>query len=175
MFKKSICLSLAAVLTTVGCSSVSEGISNRLPTRDNSEPRIQSRSVNATEAPDVQALPVTSLPPGQCGMLLWTLDEREPVLVFRAIEGQGAEMIIEGQSTQLNLTSQSGESRYGITSTQQYTALAANADINSINVDAFFGLAFENGVYVENGLITLTNNQGWERLLPVAGLTGCRK
>ncbi|MCI5048479.1 MAG: hypothetical protein MRY59_13345 [Aquisalinus sp.] len=107
-------------------------------------------------------------------MLLWTLDAREPVLVFRAIEGQGAEMIIEGRSTQLALVSQSGESRYGITSTQQYTTFDSAADISSINVDTSFGLAFENGVYVENGVITLTNNQGWERLLPVAGLTGCR-
>ena len=174
MFRKLSCLFAGAAVVMTGCASVSESISNRMPAREVAKALTQPRNVNATEAPDVQALSKASLPAGKCGMLLWTLNEREPVLVFQAVEGEGAEMMIEGADTRLSLTSQSGESRYGITSSQQYTSIDPDTDLVSVNVDASFGLGFEGGVYVGNGLITLTNRQGWERLLPVAGLTGCR-
>ncbi len=127
-----------------------------------------------TEAPDIQALDQNNIPAGKCGMLLWTLEAGNPVMIFRAVQNEGAEMIIENVPTQLTLVRQAGESRYGIASEQEYQTIATGAEFVTAGINTTFGLSFEGGVYVEKGSITLANELGWEHILPVAGLAGCR-
>ena len=134
----------------------------------------QAQTSQQTEAPDLSALSDNKLPYGKCGMLLWTLNANNPVLVFRAVRGEGAEMVIDGEPARLVLVRQAGESRFGITSEQTYRSPEGLETTVNATVNADFGLTFEGGVYVENGVITLRNEAGWERVLPVAGLAGCR-
>ncbi|NHK29082.1 hypothetical protein FF098_014255 [Parvularcula flava] len=126
------------------------------------------------DAPRIAELRNKNLDPGQCGMLLWTLDKGEPVMVFRNVEGRQAEMIIDGSPARLELVEEQGERRYGASTEQSYTLEAGTPGETRVKVSASFGTPFEGGVYVEQGVITLRNFFGWERVTPVAGLAGCR-
>jgi len=126
------------------------------------------------DAPKIAELKNKNLDPGQCGMLLWTLDKGEPVMVFRNVEGRRAEMIIDDAPARLELVEETGERRYGIAADQTYTLEAGTPGETRVKVSASFGTPFEGGVYVEQGVITLRNFFGWERVTPVAGLAGCR-
>lgn len=126
------------------------------------------------DAPRIAELKKRNLEPGQCGMLLWTLSAGEPALVFRNVEGKAAEMIIDGKTARLVLASATGEQRYGISAKQEYTLDEGTPGETRVKIAATFGIPFEGGVYVEEGVITLRNFFGWERVTPVAGLAGCR-
>lgn len=126
------------------------------------------------DAPKIAELKTRNLEPGECGMLLWTLANGEPVMVFRNVEGRQAEMIIDGAPARLDLVEEKGERRYGIAAEQAYTLEAGTPGETRVKVTASFGTPFEGGVYVEQGVITLRNFFGWERVTPVAGLAGCR-
>lgn len=126
------------------------------------------------DAPRIAELRNKNLEPGQCGMLLWTLEKGEPIMVFRNVAGRQAEMIIDGAPARLDLVEEEGERRYGVSSEQAYTLEAGTPGETRVKVSARFGTPFEGGVYVEQGVITLRNFFGWERVTPVAGLAGCR-
>lgn len=158
------------MLVLAGCASVPGLTGGRESVAPAPGPVVRA----VTEAPDVAPLQGASIPAGKCGMLLWTLTAGEPELVFRAIRDEGAEMNVDGETGPLSLVRQSGDSRFGLASTQEYVAPRADGDLLQASVNISFGLAFEGGVYVDNGTIALVNAAGWERLLPVAGITGCR-
>lgn len=126
------------------------------------------------DAPRITALSERNLEAGQCGMLLWTLDDGEPVMIFRNVSGKSAEMVIDGEKQKLDLVEETGERRFGVSARQQYTIEPDTPGETLVRVDATFGLPFDGGVYIEEGVISLRNFFGWERVTPVAGLAGCR-
>ncbi|MGV6801446.1 MAG: hypothetical protein ACWA5L_05935 [bacterium] len=125
-----------------------------------------------SEAPDPSPLSVERLPSGKCGMMLWTLNQDQPIFIFQAIVGEGAQMVLDGQLTNLTLVNQAGDMRHNVATKQDYHA---NDPAVDISLESEFGLRFEGGSYVEHGILSLSNEQGWERVTPVAGLAGCRK
>jgi len=121
-------------------------------------------------------LGVENLPQGQCGMLLWTLKANQPVLVFRAIAGGEGLMVLDGNKAALASTQQAGEVKFGLGAQQSWVLKRqSKADIEVVTIDVTYGENFPNGIYVQDGVIKIINKDGWERVIPVAGLSGCRR
>ncbi|MEK7265390.1 MAG: hypothetical protein AAB227_04740 [Pseudomonadota bacterium] len=117
----------------------------------------------------IGALPDPSLPAGECGMILWTLEENQPAAIVRLTSGKGAEMSVNGAVVKFAITQTSGAAGFGIFEDQ---SLAADGLTATIKVR--FGLGFDGGSYLERGLVTIESASGWRTVIPAAGVAGCR-
>ena len=117
------------------------------------------------------ALADAALPPGKCGMILWTLDANEPTRILRYVTGETAQIAVNGLPVTLSLAETSGGSNFGVFERQVFVGGAGfDAD-----VEVNFGLGFDGGTYLERGLISVRSSSGWEIVAPAAGIAGCRK
>jgi hypothetical protein len=157
---KTAFLTISALLLTA-CSSTNSGAE-------------RGNISGASEVPRLSQLSTDRLPVGQCGMLLWTMNAGQPVLVFRTIAGGQAEAMLDGKKQKFLPLAQKGDIRFGIGSQQSYRS-AASSEVQTIEIQVEYGASFGGGVYVDEGVLRLINEQGWERIIPVAGLSGCRK
>lgn len=139
-------------------------------------PSVPGARVNAdTEAPDLGALGTAyAMPRGRCGMILYTQAAGRTVPIFRSLDDATALMQIEGDMTALQLTGARGEVRVSQSEQQAYIARMADGSKVEVEVEARWGLTFPGGSYVERALITLTGADGWRRVLPSAGIAGCK-
>ena len=111
-----------------------------------------------------------SLPKGECGMILWTLDEERPVPVFRYLSGKTAQIVVNATPLALTRVEANGAASFGVAENQIFqgeNGLKATVAVR-------FSLGFDGGSYLERGLITLENADGWRTVVPSAGLAGCR-
>ena len=112
-----------------------------------------------------------ALPPGKCGMVLWTLDANAPTRILRYVSGETAQIAINGAPVTLSLAETGGGGNYGVFERQVFVGgTGYDAD-----VEVRFGLGFDGGAYLERGLITVRSASGWEIVAPAAGIAGCRK
>ena len=131
---------------------------------------------NLTAASDDGSFALTrlneaALPPGKCGMILWTLDANAPTRILRYISGETAQIAVNGVPVTLSLAETAGGSNFGVFERQVFiggTGYDATVDVN-------FGLGFDGGVYLERGLVTVRSASGWEIVAPTAGIAGCRQ
>lgn len=115
-------------------------------------------------------LPDATLPKGKCGMILWTLDAEQPAAVMRHVVGEKATISLNGAETTLSLVEVSGPGNFGVHETQKFvTSEGLQAD-----VDLEFGQGFDGGSYLQRGLISIENPEGWRLVVPAAGIAGCR-
>lgn len=110
------------------------------------------------------------IPSGECGMVLWTLEDARPAAVFRFLSGKEAQANIAGRPVRLTLTDFSGASGFGVFERQRFE----NADGIAVEVKARFGLEFKDGAYLEQGVIKVSDSAGWSMVSPAAGIAGCR-
>lgn len=115
-------------------------------------------------------LTASNVPAGQCGMILWSLDENRPTPVFRYISGKTAEVVIGGALVELTSAETDGASAFGVFEHQTFSSASGL----SVAVDVRFSLGFDGGVYLERGLIVVDSPDGWRTVAPSAGLAGCR-
>ena len=116
------------------------------------------------------ALAEPGLPKGECGMVLWTLEESRPAPILRYIAGKSADIVIGRAPAVLTLVEASGRSEFGVSEHQVFTT----ADRRRVKVDVAFGVGFDGGTYLERGLVTVETPDGWSNVAPSAGLAGCR-
>ena len=126
-----------------------------------------------TEAPDPGALGVAQVPPGRCGTILWTKSGADQVPIFRSVDDGTASMVIEGTPVALTLTGRAGESRVGIPGVQAFEGEAPGGPV-SVTMRGVWGTPFPAGSYVARATITVTGANGWSRVIPAAGIAGCR-
>jgi hypothetical protein len=107
-------------------------------------------------------------------MILWTRSGAEVVPIFRALDGTSATMRLDGQTTPLTLQSQSGDLKLGMRANQLYVS---ENDTGSTTVEAKlqWGQSFPAGTYVQRGALTVSGADGWSRIVPVAGIAGCKR
>ncbi|MEM9232630.1 MAG: hypothetical protein AAGA69_00145 [Pseudomonadota bacterium] len=127
-----------------------------------------------TEAPDPGALGSYSIPSGRCGMVLWARAGTDTVPIFRAFENGEGMMEIDGKLTTLTRSRSSGEARATIPNAQVFQARGEGGQLVTVEANTVWGVNFPGGSYVERGTITLTGADGWSRVLPVAGIAGCK-
>jgi hypothetical protein len=111
----------------------------------------------------------SAVPPGECGLVLWTLEAQQPMPILRQIAGKGAEVVIDGKAVTLPLASTSGDTAFGVSETARFEGEGMIA-----SVVVRFGLGFEGGVYLERGVVTIDRPDGWRLVSPAAGIAGCR-
>ena len=116
------------------------------------------------------ALENAGLNPGECGMILWTLDENRPAPIFRYVVGRTAEISLNGTPVRLMPVEAAGEAAFGVHESLAFEA----ADGMTARVEARFGLGFDGGVYLERGLVRVDAPDGWRAVAPAAGIAGCR-
>ncbi|WP_428409177.1 hypothetical protein [Hyphococcus sp.] len=127
----------------------------------------------ASEAAGAQGLrPLTdaALPGKACGMVLWTLEGARPAAVFRFVSDKKAEINIAGKPVTLTRSAYDGAAGFGIFERQTFTS----EEGVTVDVSARFGLGFEGGAYLENGLIKVRDANGWSMVAPTAGIAGCK-
>lgn len=131
------------------------------------------RSVVAAPSGDgdvvIGALADASLPKGECGMILWTLEENQPAPILRVTSGKGAEMVVNGAAVKFILADTGGAAGFGVFEDQTFSAPGLSA-----SVKVRFGLGFDGGSYLERGLVTIESASGWRAVTPAAGVAGCR-
>lgn len=153
---------LAAIVTAAGCSTATE----------KPAPRVTPSA--ATGGPEaivaLGPLADASLKSGECGMILWTLDENRPAPVFRYVAGKGGEIVAGGRRVQLSRLETGGAAGFGVYERQTFTS----ADGLAVRVDSRFSLGFDGGSYLERGLVTVESPDGWRAVSPAAGIAGCR-
>lgn len=117
----------------------------------------------------VSALPQAALSPGECGMILWTLEENRPEAIFKLTANKGGEMVVNGAPVRFAITESGGATGFGVS--EENTLKTEGLDAT---VKVRFALGFDGGSYLERGLITLKTPSGWTSVIPSAGVAGCR-
>lgn len=160
MSKSGLIFFFVSTFCLAGCASLGGSKDNVAPV-----------SVASEEGVILGPLAEPGLPRGGCGMILWTLDENRPAPVFRYISGKQGEILIAGVSTPLILQTANGASAYGVFEELVFSG----PDALRVSVSVNFSLGFDDGSYLERGLIAVENGQGWRTVTPAAGLAGCRR
>lgn len=127
-----------------------------------------------TEAPDPSPLAGFQIPSGRCGMVLWTESSGRVSPIFRSVGVTTATMNIEGEAIQLQLHEQTGELRLGMRSEQTYTVVEGPQAGLTLDVRSDWGETFPGGLYIKGGSMTINGTTGWSRIMPVAGIAGCK-
>jgi hypothetical protein len=131
-----------------------------------------------TEAPDPGVLDQAAIPPGQCGMILWTRSGASAVPIFRSVDDGQASMVIEGEPVTLTLTGRGGENRLGIPAVQRFEGQVPAGQPGEgpvqVTVRAVWGQPFPAGAYVRDAALTVQGADGWSRIVPTAGIAGCK-
>ncbi len=113
----------------------------------------------------------STLPAGECGMILWTLEDDRPEPIFRYVAGKTGDMSLNGAPATLTRLQSEGSRGFGISEAQVFTDETQQLQVI---VTAKIGLGFDGGAYLERGLITIENEEGWRTVTPTAGIAGCR-
>lgn len=116
------------------------------------------------------AIADSGLPKGDCGMVLWTLEQERPSPIFRYLAGKSAEIVVNGKNVLLTLVEAKGSSAFGVSETQTFAGLEGL----TVTVNVHFSVGFDGGSYLERGLVTAGTPEGWRTVAPSAGIAGCR-
>ncbi|MEO1657666.1 MAG: hypothetical protein AAFR65_08085 [Pseudomonadota bacterium] len=127
-----------------------------------------------TEAPDPSPLANSAIPRGQCGMILWSQMGSQTVPIFRSVGITQASMTLENEPVNLVLAQQSGMLRLGMGDSQDFITGASNSGAVGAKLRFDWGQPFPGGSYVQRGTLTVSGADGWERVMPVAGIAGCK-
>lgn len=118
------------------------------------------------------ALPAQILSPGRCGLFLWSKSDR-PVFVLFATEAPAqATVRLDGRTRQLKRASTSGQPIYGHFEKQTFTDNTATFEVD-LTYDR--SKAVQDGAVIEQGFLRATDKNGFEAILPVGGMIGCKK
>jgi len=162
--RKSVYWLVAASSLIVGCETT--GFARNT---DSSQVGVETASVE--DGYILTRIAESSLPEGKCGMVLWTLEQERPEPIFRYVVGETGSLSINGEPVELKRLQAEGARAFGIAEAQSFTDATAQLQVTVVSQ---IGLGFDGGAYLERGLITIDNQQGWRTITPTAGITGCR-
>lgn len=118
----------------------------------------------------VESLPPQTLPAGKCGLFLWTQEEPRHFILFYPAGGVSAEAILNGHQERLTLESQGGE-----VFTQFMTNMAFRSGEGSpVKLTIEPGEMVDGGRRVPAARMISRDQEGWEIITPLAGLTACQ-
>lgn len=149
-----------SALAAASCAASGNGLSSVPPV-----------STARGEGVVLSPLAEAALPKGECGMILWTLDQNRPAPVFRYVAGKTGALSIDGAPVTLTLVETAGEAAYGVFEEQTFVS----PEGMTVKVSTQLSLGFDGGTYLERGLISVETADGWRSVTPSAGLAGCRK
>jgi len=167
MMKASLVTLILFATILSGCETFSAGESTQIDAMAEDE---ADASYLGDGGPVLRALPESTIPKKECGMILWTLDAQRPVAVFRYLAGGDGEIQLGESHISLGRLEYNGASGFGVFENQTFR----NDEGVEVEVSARFGLGFDGGAYLERGLLKVRDASGWSVVAPVAGIAGCR-
>jgi hypothetical protein len=134
-----------------------------------SKPIISAASQTGSAEPRFGTLPPRTLVAGECAMFLWLRNAERKLVFFGAAEGTGR-AVLDGKEVGMRRTGIEGREAFG-----QYEGQTYAYDAGRIQIQVSFERrgGMERGVVVPQGTLRLTQADGWEYILPVAGLVAC--
>ncbi|MBI1365978.1 MAG: hypothetical protein GC153_08490 [Alphaproteobacteria bacterium] len=112
----------------------------------------------------------SNVPKGECGMVLWTLDDSQPMPILRYLSGKGGEISVGGVPVVLTIAETSGASAFGVSEHQVFSTTVGL----KVTVDMHFSTGFDGGSYLQQGIVRVEAPDGWRIIAPSAGVAGCR-
>lgn len=135
-----------------------------------SKPNPEAPAISAADVVSrTGELPPQTLPPGACGLFLWTNGEPLRFIFFSQAGTDTAVMEIDGEQRALRLTSSKGE-LFG----QFMTRMTYASDNGNVGVSFTPGEQLDGGQRIEGGHLSLVGKDGWETMIPVFGLSACQ-
>lgn len=131
----------------------------------------EAQDFSTGEAPSVGRLEPRRLDANECGLFLWERSNEPKLVLFSSNDAATAQMQINGREVSLGRISSDGV-RFAGQFTEQ-TFRSQRGDLVA-NVSITQGEAISGGERVPSGTIRLTQNEGWEVVVSVAGLVGCQ-
>lgn len=138
----------------------------------------ETKAVPQTQAPAagaISTIPQSGLGPqelaaGDCGLFLWSQTDVSKFIFFsRALSGQA--LLAQGDAPVTLTQSNAGGDIFGqFTTLMEYTSDAGNTYALSITS----GDDLDGGQRIQNGLMTITDPEGWITKLPVLGVRACQ-
>lgn len=129
-----------------------------------------SRSVSAIDNVPRVGLSAQTLEPGECGLFLWSKTDISRFAFFsKALSGTA---VFKPAEEELKLT----QARSRGTIFGQFTTDMGYTASNGSEVGLTFtpGETLTGGQRIENGLITITDQDGWQTKLPLLGVRACQ-
>lgn len=140
--------------------------------------RLDRDARDRANALTIGAIAESGLPRGGCGFILWTLEGERPTPAMRYVSGEAGEISLNGRLEELALVDVDGPRAFGVGEVQRFAIDDPEDDdappVGFVTTSFRFGLGFEGGAYLEDGLITVETSEGWRSVAPAAGLAGCR-
>ena len=135
-----------------------------------SKPKPEAPAISAADVVSrTGELPPQTLPPGACGLFLWTNGEPLRFIFFSQAGTDTAVMEIDGEQRALGLTSSKGE-LFG----QFMTRMTYASDNGNVGVSFTPGEQLDGGQRIEGGHLSLVGKHGWEPMIPRFGLSACQ-
>ena len=116
------------------------------------------------------SLPAQTLDPGTCGLFLWTQDEPRRFILFYPAGAGTAEAVVDGRRTQLQVESQGGEIFAQFMTEMTFRRTGGLPVALSMQP----GELIEGGRRVPSARMISQDEEGWETIMPLAGLTACQ-
>ncbi|UTW56519.1 hypothetical protein [Kordiimonas sp. SCSIO 12610] len=180
---KSMIALLSATLLATACAEFSQ---QTTPPTSTEQPQsggiVTSNDLveQAPEAPAVPAdlrlitrigeLPAQPLIEKGCGLFLWASLPERKLVFYTDTENQTALMSLDNLQTRLSNNQASGLSYLGIAGDQAFSGSGLNV---RLSFTAQQTKGFTGGAIVRQATLRLKDNEGWEVVMPVAGLIGC--
>lgn len=121
-------------------------------------------------ADHIGTLPSQSLPAGECGMFLWPKRVNARLLLFSLSSEASARIALDGQEREFPRVSAEGQSYYGQYPRQVF---AGDGYEVQVRVVADPGEGVVNGALVRRASVKVIGSDGWQYVLPAAGLIAC--
>ncbi|WP_374764940.1 hypothetical protein [Yunchengibacter salinarum] len=117
------------------------------------------------------ALERQQLNEGRCGMFLWAAMPTRKLVFFTESENAAAHMVLDGKTRALPRDKASGDPVFGLFPHQRYTH---ERTVITVDVTPEPRQDLKDGAVIRRGTLRLRERGGWEAVLPVAGMIGCR-
>lgn len=121
---------------------------------------------------EFSTLPPQRLERGQCGMFLWAQTPHQPVFVLAAFDNPAEVRVsIDKRERNLPRTAFEGERMAGHFERQTYSDGRVTM---RIEVQFDEEREIRGGAMVRQGVLRVTDREGWETIIPVGGMIGCQ-
>lgn len=118
---------------------------------------------------ELAGLPAQNLRAGECGLFLWTVSAPRSLVLFTKSGSNTAEASLPAGAQKLTLTRQSGDLFGQFMTRLDYAA----AEGGQVHVELEPGETIEGGQRTRSAQLTVVTRDGWETVVPAAGLAAC--
>ncbi len=126
---------------------------------------------NSTSGEVRKGLGPQTLAPGECGLFLWTSGEQRKFVFFSKAGTETALVDLGGEAVRMSQTGADGEIFGQFMTNMQYKR-PDESDRLAVYVEP--GDVLEKGQRTETARLTFIDEEGWEVIVPVAGVRACQ-